>query len=131
MDIVPIKGVTEFTINLDPSVWIFDKRKMKLDEFKRTGEIVTVPERETDGSYAVPFSPFLEHAKPQPSAKRVIIHQQNGRKEVISLQDAYAAVLAFAVDGKPISDGPVHVYFGGDKHGRSPIAHVTAFEVTS
>lgn len=31
--IIPIKGAVKFTITLDPTVWIFDDRKIDLDEF--------------------------------------------------------------------------------------------------
>ncbi len=31
--IIPIKGAVKFSITLDPSVWIFDDRKIDLDEF--------------------------------------------------------------------------------------------------
>ena len=31
--IIPIKGEVKFNITLDPSVWIFDDRKIDLDEF--------------------------------------------------------------------------------------------------
>ncbi len=31
--IIPIKGAVKFNITLDPSVWIFDDRKIDLDEF--------------------------------------------------------------------------------------------------
>ncbi|MDI2589513.1 MULTISPECIES: peptidyl-prolyl cis-trans isomerase [unclassified Psychrobacillus] len=31
--IIPVKGAVKFTITLDPTVWIFDDRKIDLDEF--------------------------------------------------------------------------------------------------
>ena len=31
--IIPVKGAVKFNITLDPTVWIFDDRKIDLDEF--------------------------------------------------------------------------------------------------
>ena len=33
--IIPIKGAVKFTITLDPTVWIFDDRKIDLDDIFR------------------------------------------------------------------------------------------------
>lgn len=130
-DIVPIKGATAYTINLDPSVWIFDKRKIKLEPYIESGEKITVKEREVSGSYGIPFEPFLKNAEPVPAAKQVICHLENGEQVRLSLTEAREAILAFAQDGKPLkSDGPLHLIFGGSRRKEKPITHIVAFEVT-
>jgi hypothetical protein len=129
-EIVPIKGATNFTINLDPSVWIFDQRKVDLDVFIQNGEEHQVPERKTTGSYGIPLQPFLDHAEPTRNATKVICHLEGGDSTTISLKEAYHALLAFSSNGKPLrEDGPLHLYFRNERHGEPPITQVIAFEV--
>jgi hypothetical protein len=130
MQVIPIKGATKFTINLDPTVWIFDKRKIDLDLFIETGEIKQVPEREVSGSYAIPFEPFLNHAEPFPEAKWVICHLKNNGKVQLSLDEARSSYLAFAHQGKRIRDeGPIHLYFDPGRHNEPPVKNIAYFEV--
>lgn len=127
-EVIPIKGATAFTINLDPSVWIFDERKFDLDPFIQTGAREYVKEREVSGSYAISFEPFLQNAEPFPTAKYVRCHVQNGEQITVTLEEAKQGVLAFSKDGQPLkADGPVHLYYGNDK--QQPITHITMFEV--
>lgn len=128
-EIVPIKGETDYTINLDPSVWIFDQRKIDLSVFIQTGEEQGVKERETTGSYAIPFQPFLDNAEPKNHASKVICHLEAGTQQTITLKEAYGALLAFSADGKPLrEDGPLHLYFR-NKHSEPPITQIIAFEL--
>ncbi|EGL81677.1 hypothetical protein CathTA2_2863 [Caldalkalibacillus thermarum TA2.A1] len=128
--VVPIKGATQFTINLDPGVWIFDKRKIDLDTYIRTGEAKQVPEREISGSYAIPFEPFLNHAEPLPGANKVVCHLKNSQPVVLSLAEAKKCYLAFALNGKPLTeDGPLHLYFGPGRHQDEPLKNIVCFEV--
>ncbi|MDQ0340328.1 hypothetical protein J2S00_003137 [Caldalkalibacillus uzonensis] len=128
--VIPIKGATQFTINLDPSVWIFDERKIDLNTYIQTGEAKQVPERETHGSYAVPFEPFLNHAEPLPGAKEVVCHLQDNRTVNLPLAEAKQCYLAFALGGKPLTeDGPLHLYFGPGRHQEPPLKNIVCFEV--
>lgn len=130
MSIVPIKGRTKFTINLDPTVWIFDKRKIDLETYIQTGEIKPVGEREVSGSYAVPFEPFLKNAEPLPEAKEVICHLKDNKTATLSLKEALQSYLAFCLNGKAIKeDGPIHLYYPPEKHNEPPIKAIVYFEV--
>lgn len=129
-EIVPIKGATQFTINLDPSVWIFDKRKIDLDLYIETGQEEQVPEREFSGSYAVPFAPFLENAQPSDQASRIVCHLKSGETVSVPLEEAKKAYLAFSHNGRPLKDdGPLHLYFGPGRHKEPPIKQIVQFEV--
>ncbi len=130
MHIIPIKGATQFTINLDPTVWIFDKRKIDLTHYIQTGEVKQVPEREVSGSYAIPFEPFLNNAEPLEEAKWVVCHLKDGKTVQLSLDEAKKAYLAFAHEGKLIQDGgPIHLHYGIGKHTAPPIKNIAYFEV--
>ncbi|GAA0382816.1 hypothetical protein [Bacillus horti] len=126
--IVPIRGNTAYTINLDPSVWIFDKRKINLELFLASGERAEVPEREASGSYGIPFEPFLNHAEPLPNSTAVQLVQANGEKTVLTLAEAANGILGFAEQGKALkSSGPIIFYH--DHQSKEPIPQVVAFEV--
>jgi hypothetical protein len=130
-EIVPIKGETHYTINLDPSVWIFDQRKIDLTVFIETGEEQEVKERETKGSYAIPFQPFLDNAVPKNHASKVICHLEGGASHTIPLEEAYNALLAFSSNGKPLrDDGPIHLY-SRSKHSHPPVTQIIGFELSN
>lgn len=130
--VVPIKGSTKYTIILDPSVWIFDKRKIDLDQFIQSGEYVEVAEREASGSYGIPFRPFLENAAPLEDAKHVKFILEEGHSVQIPLEEALNGILGFSDNGKPLSStGPLHFYFGDPDHAKEPVRQICAFEVTT
>lgn len=129
-EIVPIKGETKFTINLDPSVWIFDKRKIDLDQYREQGELITVAEREVSGSYGIPFAPFLLKAEPDEKAMKLVCHVAKGDDVTLTLPEAMEAVIGFSQEGKPLGEsGPLHLYFGPKRHHEPPITHIVSFEV--
>lgn len=135
--VIPIKGKTLFTINLDPSVWIFDTRKIDLDHYISTGELVYTEERDVSGSYGILFEPFLANAEPVEDANSLICYQRSGETFMMSLDDAKQAVLGFAHNGKPLSDqdGPIVLYIRDDSnevHSHSSIRaikQIVQFEV--
>lgn len=130
LDIVPIKGATSYTINLDPSVWIFDERKIDLESFKLHGEEREVKERDVNGTYGIPFRPFLRNSEPHPSAKSLICHRQDRSSVTLTLDEAFDSILAFSSQGKPLKeDGPIHLYLSNGRHTDPPITHIIAFEV--
>lgn len=129
--IVPIKGSTTYTIILDPSVWIFDQRKIDLEQYTATGELKTVAEREATGSYGIPFRPFLQNAAPLAEAKQVKVILATEESVVLTLEEAMNGILGFALQGKSLgTDGPLHFYYGSPNEKKEPIRQVTAFEVT-
>lgn len=130
LDIVPIKGATSFTINLDPSVWIFDQRKIDLESFVLHGEEREVKEREAKGTYGIPFRPFLRNSEPLPTAKSLICHRQDGSSVTLALDEAFDSILAFSCLGKPLKEnGPIHLHLSNGQHTVPPITHIIAFEV--
>jgi DMSO/TMAO reductase YedYZ molybdopterin-dependent catalytic subunit len=130
MSVIPIKGRTTYIINLDPSVWIFDNRKIDLNAFKLEGLLTEVDARETTGDYGIPFKPFLTNAEPLPEATSVICHQSNGDSVTIQLEDALESILAFSQQGRPLKDGGlIHLYLTGEKKNEKVITHITFFEV--
>ncbi|WP_202081037.1 peptidyl-prolyl cis-trans isomerase [Caldalkalibacillus salinus] len=131
MDVIQIKGATKFTIHLDPSVWIFDRRKIDLDVYTQQGERQEVDERTITGSYGIPFEPFLKNAEPMPEAKYVKCHVNDSEVITLTMDEALQAVLGFSQGGSPLKeDGPVHLYYGDQRYNEAPITHITGFEVT-
>lgn len=137
--IVQIKGNVGFPITLDPTVWIFDDRKVLLDEvFNQTPQDEQQEEKADDAltvqqyqqkinppindsvdrynrkkalvnSYVMPLQHFIHNAEPSADATEAILHTDNGEKR-ISISDLINCYLLFSVDGKPLKEsGPVHV----------------------
>lgn len=149
--IIQIKGSVKFPITLDPTVWIFDERKILLDDLfndqqqKRYSEkeskiLQTTEERtrpyvnrnltraERDeilvNTYAMPLTDFLNHADIKEDAQSAKINTTLGPKE-ISLEKLYDSHLLFAINGKPLKeDGPVHLYFKDGSNKDKPIKGV-------
>lgn len=149
--IVQIKGEVNFTITLDPTVWIFDKRKIafkdlfdpnkqkqrniernKHREKSFNGKKQPVDEhfeRESEeqllsNSYAMPIEEFLNHAEIKEEANYAIIKTSFGEEKITldQLKDCY---LLFSYEGKPLTDdGPVHLYFKDGSNKDDPIKGV-------
>ncbi len=118
-EVILISGAVEYQINLDPTVWIFDERKIPLKE--------RFPGIDDWGMH---LAPFLEHAKPKKEATHVIIVQANGQQTQITLEQAKQAILRFTREGKPIRpDGPALLYFGDGSNVQNPLGSLTEFKV--
>ncbi|HYK71873.1 MAG TPA: peptidyl-prolyl cis-trans isomerase [Pseudoneobacillus sp.] len=159
--IVMIKGKVNYNITLDPSVWIFDDRKMELNTYfqsdnsekneleeytKETsthwdreiteGSILPptiktekkyVKEKILNGTFVIPFKPFLMNASPLKDASKLIMVSENQTIE-IDLETAFNLILGFSLNGKPLTeDGPLHVYFGDASNQTNPIKNVKEF----
>lgn len=137
--IVQVNGNVKFPITLDPSVWIFDDRKVLLEEYLQNGLIIenndektghstsnkglTKQEREKvlENSYVMPIKQFLLNAEPLEKAQSATLHTDQGEVQ-ISYEELLNSVLLFALNGKPLKeDGPVHVY---TNHQSEPIKGV-------
>ncbi|MDR6225313.1 hypothetical protein [Desmospora profundinema] len=118
-DVIMITGKVAYQINVDPSIWIFDDRRFDMqDRFPGV-----------DG-LGMELAPFLEHARPEEDASRMVIHRREGNPVLLSLEQARSAVLQFAREGKPIRpDGPALLYLtdGGDP--TRPISHIERMEI--
>lgn len=163
--IVTIHGKTKHTITIDPTVWIFDDRKIDLNEWegeekresdelekykknisaqwdKEITEGAQIPRRDQtnrirnkkealiDGTFGMPFAPFLDNATPLEEASKVVIETKDKTTYIVSLEEARKLVIGFSKNGKPLQeDGPVHVYYGDGSNKEQPILHVTGFRI--
>lgn len=157
--IVQITGNIKYPITLDPTVWIFDDRKVILEEAfsnKQNDEKDSLKmadrwsqeiyhakirppvnksinrfEREKilKNSYVMPIKEFLSHAEIYSSANNAVLKTINGDIS-ISLSDLQASFLLFANKGQPLKgDGPVHMYFGDGSNIDSPIKGVQEIKI--
>ncbi|ADH99129.1 hypothetical protein Bsel_1619 [[Bacillus] selenitireducens MLS10] len=153
---VRIIGNVSFRLTLDPGVWIFDDRRVHMENVftdraeaqviseaekmarawnrQRTGKkpqsnqnIVHIDRKDlTEHSLGIPLEPFLQNASPSEDAKSLIVRQEDGHEERISLTEAMSAILAFSEKGKPLKEtGPVHFYYGDGSNHHNPIQNVT------
>lgn len=84
-----------------------------------------------EGSFGIPFKPFIENAEPEADATEVII-TSNGKELSFSLEQAKEFFIGFSKKGKPLSEedgGPIHIYFGDGSNRENPITHVQSFTV--
>ncbi|TDQ42277.1 hypothetical protein [Aureibacillus halotolerans] len=142
-EIVLIRGNVKFPITLDPSVWIFDKAKIDLDEFFAIGEAaitksdarsdqrMTKKERDEvlEKSFAMAIAPYIERSEPDTEAKSIRIHHSEHVTDV-PFEKGISMVAAFSNHGKPLrDDGPVHLYFADRTNQQDPFRNVTTIEV--
>ncbi|WP_342430467.1 peptidyl-prolyl cis-trans isomerase [Neobacillus sp. FSL H8-0543] len=85
-----------------------------------------IKEKVLFGTFAIPFKPFLDNAEPNQSANVVVIKSLNEEVE-IPLDKAKDLILGFSANGKPVNNGPVHVYFGDGSNQKNPIINVREF----
>lgn|SRR5690625_1801729 len=144
--IVQIKGKVKFAITLDPTVWIFDKRKIVFEDLfdpekQKQRELDKNNSEESfnaknppvkrersevllNNSYAMPIENFLANAEIESDATYAVIQTTFGDEKITleQLQDCY---LLFSYKGKPlIDDGPVHLYFKDGSNKNDPIKGV-------
>ncbi|CAM3693711.1 peptidyl-prolyl cis-trans isomerase [Mesobacillus zeae] len=82
-----------------------------------------------NGTFGIPFGPFLRNASPAEDAEKLLIVYENG-ETAIPLAKAEELILGFSKSGKPLlEDGPVHVYFGDGSNKEEPITKVKEFRV--
>ncbi|GGP15865.1 hypothetical protein [Oceanobacillus neutriphilus] len=146
--IVMIKGNVGYPITLDPTVWIFDDRKIELEKAfiereddKGSESIFQKPpvnrsiskmegEEYLKNSYVIPLHDFLNNAEPEANAKEAEFIKNNGDNEKISLEDAKNGYLLFSRKGKPLrEDGPVHFYYKDGSNQDNPIKHIKEIHI--
>lgn len=137
--IFPLDGAVCHSLTIDPTVWIFDERKRKIEDL----DSVTENDREAyyakmgkawdDGlsqgtridhnkpmsrqdkdaalrdSFAMPLAPFLNNAEPIELATHVRFYGETIL--TLSLSEASQVYLQFSKDGKVLTDGPVYVLY--------------------
>lgn len=118
-DVILITGKVNYTINVDPSIFIVDKNHFPLEE--------RIPGVE---GLAVEFGPILERAELDSQATKIICHRSQGEPISLSLDQAKTAFLCFAKNGKPIREGgPALIYLQDGSNKEAPIDYLVKFEV--
>lgn len=149
--IFPLDGAVRYSLTIDPTVWIFDERKRKIEEL----DSVTENDREAyyakmgkawdDGlsqgtrvdhnkpmsrqdkdaalrdSFAMPLAPFLNNAEPVDLATHIRFYGETVL--TIPLNEAPLVHLQFSKDGKVLADGPVYVLY--DNQVIRQVNHIT------
>ncbi|OJF17340.1 MAG: hypothetical protein A6D91_10295 [Bacillaceae bacterium G1] len=119
--IVTIDGDVNYPITLDPTVWIFDKRKFPIQ--------VVFPQIEEEGQ-CIHLNPFLHNAEPMRGTSKVICVLKDGEQVTISLEQANAAILRFSRNQKALKeDGPIWLYLADGSNVDNPIRNIRKFEV--
>ncbi len=144
-DIIFVNGKVKHSITLDPTVWIFDDRKISLKDYFSKAYLNDSDDSDhpfqekkkkrykksqwlTD-SFVIPVRPFIENAGPVPDASKVIFGIKDGSEEEIPLEVMLEGVFAFSEDGKALKEnGPVHFYSADTEQG-SPIKSITKITI--
>ncbi|MBM7572241.1 hypothetical protein [Aquibacillus albus] len=145
--IVQLTGNVSYSITLDPTVWIFDDRKILFDDafddqkvnsqynsveqFDRetfikppVNKSIAKFEREKilTNTYVMPIKDFLKTAEISTEAQHARLQTSNEEGHTITLDQLQNCFLMFAKEGKPLKeDGPVHLYFGDGSNKNAPI----------
>ncbi|RDW17959.1 hypothetical protein [Oceanobacillus chungangensis] len=142
--IIPITGSVCYTITLDPSVWIFDDRKIKIEEAfsesvplsesknelekasQRWERAINPPvnkgitrvegEEILKHSYVMPIKDFIKNAEIKPEAvNATLVTSENPENDItITLQELEEGYLQFALNGKPLKSDGPAYFFYHD-----------------
>lgn len=86
-------------------------------------------EKILNGSFAIPFKPFLTNAEPLENAASLVIETETDDYRM-DLAQADQILIGFSKDGKPLKEnGPVHIYYKDGSNRETPITDVRAFRV--
>lgn len=140
--VITLTGKVDFPLTLDPSVWIFDDRKILFENaFKEVESIHAAEEKHWDrsvyqqkmkppinksltkaerklaleNSYVMPIIDFLHTASIQEDATHALFLTDSG-EEIVPLDELKESMFLFAVDGRSIKEsGPAHCYLPSRK----------------
>ncbi|SER97222.1 hypothetical protein SAMN04487944_11429 [Gracilibacillus ureilyticus] len=146
--IIQIKGNVKFPITLDPSVWIFDDRKIILEEAFNKKQMEENTEEFSgqdsnrikpqvhnsikkfnknellNNSYVMPIYDFVKNAEVNENASMVTLKSDNNSID-ISVEQLLNGLLQFSIDGKQIvNEGPAYFYFKDGSNKDNPIKNV-------
>ncbi|MFC4404703.1 hypothetical protein [Gracilibacillus xinjiangensis] len=146
--IIQIKGKVKYPITLDPSVWIFDDRKILLKDAFNSNKIEGISEEFSgqdsnrvkpqvhnsikkfnknellNNSYVMPIYDFIKNAEVNESASKATLKTDQDTFD-ISLDQLLKGLLQFAIDGKQIvKDGPAYFYFSDGSNKDKPIKNI-------
>lgn len=117
--LIRVTGQVQFTINIDPTVWIFDKRKFPLED--------RIPG--ATGS-AMELEPFLMNAEPLPCVTHVLCHREGKETVRLTWEQTRTSYLCFALDGEPIREGgPALLYLADGGNKEQPIDFLRQLEL--
>jgi hypothetical protein len=86
-------------------------------------------EKILNGSFAIPFAPFLTNAEPLENAASLVVETETDEYRM-DLAQADQLLIGFSKDGKPLKEnGPVHIYYKDGSNRETPITDVRAFRV--
>jgi hypothetical protein len=86
-------------------------------------------EKILNGTFAIPFAPFLKNAEPLIDAATIVIETESG-EHPLALTQADQLLIGFSKEGKPLREnGPVHIYYKDGSNRDQPITDVRAFRV--
>lgn len=86
-------------------------------------------EKILNGSFAIPFAPFLTNAEPLENAASLVIETETDEYRM-DLAQADQLLIGFSKAGKPLKEnGPVHIYYKDGSNRDTPITDVRAFRV--
>lgn len=142
--IVMIKGKVKYPITLDPTVWIFDDRKIKLEEafelkedkqeeysgFQKPPVNRSISKMEGEeflkNSYVMPLNDFIHNAEPTSEAKTAkLVSGSDVSYETIAYEDLINGYFLFSNNGKPLKeDGPVHFYYRDGSNQDNPVKYI-------
>ena len=131
--ILPLNGKTKFSLTLDPTVWIFDDRKVDLTTyFAEARNAEDEDEKYLDAVGKHWSREIMEGAVYPPTLKTERKFDRKGMQT-----GTFGMVLAPFIknaepadEGKPLKDGgPVHVLLADGSNVDNPITHVTAIRI--
>ncbi|MGG4490669.1 peptidyl-prolyl cis-trans isomerase [Metabacillus idriensis] len=84
----------------------------------------TEKEKILNGTFGIPFLPFLKNAEPADSAQYAVFKTRQGDVRM-PLEEASALILGFSKNGKPLTDeGPVTLYYGDGRNRDNPVTNI-------
>ncbi|WLR53626.1 peptidyl-prolyl cis-trans isomerase [Mesobacillus subterraneus] len=93
-------------------------------------EVKFEKEKVLNGTFGIPFKPFLVNSEPEQTANNVVIEYGENDQLSLSLEEASGLILGFSENGKPLKeDGPLHAYYKDGSNKENPIKNVTGFTV--
>jgi hypothetical protein len=153
MQIVPVLGLVKYKITLDPSSWIFDDRKIALNDFyDESFDIDDFLEAQKDEragaaiprlakayrkykredwlkeSFVMPLKLFINNAEPEEDAKEILFELTNGETISIPMDEVNNGALQFSQDGKLLSETGPLIYLSQDKN-QPPVTHISKISV--
>lgn len=120
-EIIQIDGAVNYPVTLDPSVWIFDKRKFPIQDL--------FPQIEEQGD-CMYVNTFLPNAEPLPEATHVICHLGGGKMVTLPIEQVSSGIFRFSKNKKALrEDGPAWLYFADGSNCNNPVISIKRLEL--